>query len=61
MTKQEAAARGMFASVHGYHPALDWENASPSHRELYLKLAKEALEAIERWETDGGAGEAEPQ
>ena len=61
MTKLEAAARGMFASVHGYHPMLDWSNASQEHRDLYLKLAKEALEAIERWETDGGAGEAEPQ
>lgn len=54
MTKQEAAARGMFASVHGYHPELHWENASPAHRELYLKLANEALEAIERWENEGG-------
>lgn len=44
----------MFASVHGYHPELDWENASPEHRELYLKLAKEALEAVERWENEGG-------
>lgn len=61
MTKREAAARGMFASVHGYHPELDWDNASQQHRDLYLKLAAEALEAIERWESDGGAGEAEPQ
>jgi hypothetical protein len=47
----------MFASVHGYHPELSWENASIAHRELYLKLAKEAVDALERWETEGGAHE----
>lgn len=47
----------MFASVHGYHPELDYDNASESHRQLYLKLAKEAVEAIDRWENEGGANE----
>lgn len=36
----ESAAKAMFGSIHGYHVDLNWDNASPDHRELYLKLAR---------------------
>ena len=34
------AARAMFSIIHGYHVDLNWDNANPGHRELYLKLAR---------------------
>jgi len=30
----------MFSIIHGYHVDLNWDNANPGHRELYLKLAR---------------------
>lgn len=49
----EPAAKAMFESVHGYHVDLNWDNASPSHRELYLKLARVVKPVFHDYYTTG--------
>jgi len=46
------AAKAMFEQVHGYHPDLNWDNASPDHRELYLKFSRIVEPIFEAYYTE---------
>lgn len=49
----EQAAKAMFSSIHGYHVDLNWDNASPDHKELYLKLARVVTPVFHDYYTTG--------
>lgn len=51
----EYVARAMFALNHHYHVALTWEQAHEEHRQFYRRQARQACEAIDRWEDEGGS------